>query len=97
MSGAAGLDVRLPIGGLFTTLGLILAGYGLVTAGDAAHYARALNFNINLWWGLVLLAFGLGLLLSATFYRRNLRARPAAETLEGKATEERERGLGLER
>ena len=40
MSGADGLDIRLPIGGLFTVLGLILAGYGLATAADAARYAR---------------------------------------------------------
>jgi hypothetical protein len=26
-----GLDIRLPIGGLFTVLGLLLAGYGLVS------------------------------------------------------------------
>jgi hypothetical protein len=70
MSGSGGLDIRLPIGGLFAVLGLILTGYGLVTAGDTAHYARSLSFNINLWWGLVMLAFGLGLLFSATFYRR---------------------------
>lgn len=94
MSGSGGLDIRLPIGGLFTLLGLVLIGYGVVTAGNAALYARSLSFNINLWWGLVLLAFGLGLLLSATFYRRGGPGRPAPE---GQATEERERRLGLER
>ena len=36
MSGAEGLDIRLPIGGLFAVLGLMLAGYGLATGGDAA-------------------------------------------------------------
>lgn len=96
MSGSGGLDVRLAIGGLFTVLGLILTGYGVVTADDTAHYARSLSFNINLWWGLVMLAFGLGLLLSATFYRRGgPRGRPA-QTPEGRLTEERERRLGLE-
>lgn len=68
MSGAGGLDIRLPIGGLFTVLGLVLTGYGVLTADNTAHYARSLSYNINLWWGLVMLAFGLGLLLSATFY-----------------------------
>ena len=28
MHGSGGLDIRLPIGGLFTLLGLMLAGYG---------------------------------------------------------------------
>ena len=97
MSASAGLDIRLPIGGLFAVLGLILTGYGVVTASDTAHYARSLRFNINLWWGLVMLAFGLGLLLSATFYRRGGSARTRAATAAGQATEDRERQLGLER
>lgn len=70
MSGSGGLDIRLAIGGLFSVLGLILTGYGVLTADNAAHYAKSLSYNINLWWGLVMLAFGLGLLLSATFSRR---------------------------
>ncbi|HEX8888924.1 MAG TPA: hypothetical protein VF779_07090 [Pyrinomonadaceae bacterium] len=52
-----GLDIRLPIGLMFTILGLLLAGYGLV--GDKEIYARSLGLNINLWWGLVMLIFGL--------------------------------------
>jgi hypothetical protein len=72
MSGSAGLDVRLPIGGLFTALGLLLSGYGLATAGDPSHYARSLSVNINLWWGLVMLAFGLALLAAAWLSRRRL-------------------------
>jgi hypothetical protein len=97
MSGTAGLDIRLPIGGLFTVLGLVLTGYGAATASEPAHYARSFSFNINLWWGLVMLAFGLGLLLSATFYRGGGPGRSAAHTAEGQATEARERRLGLER
>lgn len=57
-----GLGRRLPIGRFFSVLGLILAGYGFVTAGDTAHYTRSLRFNINLWWGLIMLASRLGLL-----------------------------------
>lgn len=62
MSAAGGLDIRLPIGGLFVVLGLILGGYGAATNGDAAQYERSMSVNINLWWGLVMLVFG-GLLL----------------------------------
>jgi hypothetical protein len=76
MSGSAGLDVRLPIGGLFTALGLLLSGYGLATAGDPSHYARSLSVNINLWWGLVMLAFGLTLLAAAWLSRRRPAGRP---------------------
>jgi hypothetical protein len=50
------LDIRLPIGLLFLLLGALLSGYGLVS--DPALYARSLGVNVNLDWGLVLLAFG---------------------------------------
>ena len=96
MSGATGLDIRLPIGGLFTVLGLLVGGYGLATGADRAHYAASLGVNINLWWGLVMLAFGLLLLMLASRARRRASARPAVETPEGRATEEREHRVGLE-
>lgn len=96
MSGSGGLDIRLPIGGLFAVLGLLLTGYGALTAGDTAHYTRSLSFNINLWWGLVMLAFGVGLLLSAKFYRHGGAAGTSAGTAAGRETEEREQRLGLE-
>lgn len=54
------LDVRWPIGGMFSIFGLILVGYGLLS--NNAIYARSLGINVNLWWGLVLLAFGLTML-----------------------------------
>ena len=66
------LDIRLPIGALFTLLGLILVVYG-VTA-DASIYTRSLGHNVNLWWGLVLVAFGVAFLLLA---RRGARAADA--------------------
>jgi hypothetical protein len=51
-----GLDIRLPLGILFSLLGLILVVYGL--AGDSSLYRQSLGINVNLRWGLVLLAFG---------------------------------------
>ncbi len=54
------LDLRLPIGLLFTAFGAMLVAYGL--ASDEAVYERSLGINVNLWWGLVLLAFGLVML-----------------------------------
>lgn len=56
-----GLDIRLPIGLMFSILGLLLTGFGLV--GDKAIYQRALNINVNLWWGLVMLVFGVVMLI----------------------------------
>jgi len=55
-----GLDIRLPIGLMFSILGLLLIVFGLV--GDKAIYHRALNINVNLWWGVVMLVFGLVML-----------------------------------
>ena len=51
------MDLRLPIGALFTIFGAILTLFGLVS--DRAIYATSLGINMNLDWGLVMLAFGL--------------------------------------
>ena len=54
------LDLRLPIGLMFSLFGVMLTLYGIFS--DRAIYARSLGINVNLWWGLVLLAFGLVML-----------------------------------
>jgi hypothetical protein len=54
------LDVRWPIGGLFTITGVLLVVYGLLS--DPAIYQKSLGINVNLWWGLALSVFG-GLML----------------------------------
>jgi hypothetical protein len=97
MSGTAGLDVRLPIGGLFTVLGLMLSGYGLVVGSGSASLSAGSSTNVNLWWGLVMLVFGLLLLLGASLAQRKLSVRRATETIEGESTERREHQRGLER
>lgn len=56
-----GLDIRVPLGAMFTILGLLLTGFGLF--GAKTIYARTLGINVNLDWGLVLLAFGVIMLL----------------------------------
>ncbi len=51
------LDVRLPMGLLFLSLGLILAGYGVMA--DPAIYAKhSLGQNVNLIWGVIFALFG---------------------------------------
>ena len=54
------LDLRLPIGLMFSIIGALLAVFG--AASDPAIYQRSLGINVNLWWGLVLVAFGLVML-----------------------------------
>jgi membrane-bound ClpP family serine protease len=56
-----GVDIRLPIGGMFALLGLLLILYGLLTNGDPM-YCRSLHLNANLWWGLAMLVFGANML-----------------------------------
>ena len=50
------LDIRIPIGLMFSIIGLILVVFGLLS--DPKIYARSLDINVNLGWGCVLLAFG---------------------------------------
>ena len=59
MSGEASLDLRLPIGGLFAVLGVMLAGYGLATASNTEMYVKSSGMNINLIWGVVMFVTGL--------------------------------------
>ena len=66
-----GLDLRLPIGMMFSLLGALLSVYGLFTGSDQAMYASSLAININFWWGLVLLVFGGLMLYFALRARRN--------------------------
>ena len=62
MSSMEGLDIRAPIGGLFSLLGLMLAGYGLVAGSRTASDVAPVT-NVNLWWGLVMLLFGIFMLV----------------------------------
>jgi hypothetical protein len=52
------LDLRIPMGLMFSLVGIILTAFGLATNGNAALYAKSLGINANLWWGIVLLIFG---------------------------------------
>ena len=56
-------DLRIPIGLMFTIYGVLLTVYGVFS--DKEIYARSLNININLIWGIVLLVFGAFMLIMA--------------------------------
>jgi len=53
-----GLDIRWPIGLMFTLIGVILVLYGAVTGSSPELYHRSLDINVNLYWGMLLLVFG---------------------------------------
>jgi hypothetical protein len=77
MHAPEGLDIRAPIGGLFTLLGLMLAGYGIFASGSGGASDLSSGTNVNLWWGLVMVVFGVVMLLLAR--RAMLRPEPTRE------------------
>lgn len=52
-----GLDIRWPIGLMFSLIGLMLVVFGLISGGSDI-YKASLGINVNLYWGLLLLVFG---------------------------------------
>jgi hypothetical protein len=52
-------DPRILLGMMFTLIGTILTAFGLSTRTNADAYAKSLGIDANLWWGLVLLVFGI--------------------------------------
>ena len=71
-----GIDIRLPLGTLFSLLGLILIVYGATS--DPSLYGQSLGINVNLYWGVVLLSFGL---LMFFLSRRSARASARLEQI----------------
>jgi high-affinity Fe2+/Pb2+ permease len=51
------MSIALTIGVTIVVIGLIILLYGLLGHPDYARHS--LGININLWWGLVMLIFGL--------------------------------------
>ena len=75
-----GIDIRLPIGLMFTVFGVMLTVYGRIS--NPAIYARSLGININSIWGVVLLVFGaIMLALAARSHRRAASRDPACQAI----------------
>ena len=53
------VDLRIPMGMMFTLMGAVLMAFGLSTKNNPEIYARSLGMNANLWCGVALLVFGL--------------------------------------
>ena len=66
-----GIDIKIPIGLMFSILGFLLTIYGFATGGDELLYARSLGININLWSGLGMLIFGLIMLFFSRKSKKN--------------------------
>ena len=64
------LDLRIPMGLMFTLVGAILTIYGVVTRGSDI-YARSAGMDINLIWGVVMLVFGVTMFLMGRYSDRH--------------------------
>jgi hypothetical protein len=53
-----GLDIRWPIGLMFTLIGLMLTGFGAANRAGSITKIDGQEININLIWGVILLVFG---------------------------------------
>jgi hypothetical protein len=56
-----GLDIRWPIGFMFSLIGILL----VITSFINKPETRPLGINVNLYWGLLLVAFGVLMLVFA--------------------------------
>ena len=61
------LDLKLPIGWLLGGYGALLTVYGLMTKKEM--YAVSLGINVNIVWGILMLAIG-GAFLAAAILKR---------------------------
>jgi multisubunit Na+/H+ antiporter MnhG subunit len=59
------VDIRIPIGLMFTIIGLLISVFGIVTMSNADMYQKSLGINVNLIMGVLMLVFGLIMLFFA--------------------------------
>lgn len=59
------VDIRLPIGLMFSILGILITAFGIITVSDTEMYQKSLGININIIMGSFMLVFGLGMLYFA--------------------------------
>jgi hypothetical protein len=53
------VDIRIPIGLMFSILGILITGFGIFTVSNAEMYNKSLGINVNIIMGVLMLAFGL--------------------------------------
>jgi hypothetical protein len=56
------LDIRIPIGLMFSIFGVLITLYGLLTGGNEM-YQKSLGINVNIFMGIFMLIFGAIMLL----------------------------------
>ena len=76
------LDLRIPMGLMFTLVGLILTVYGFSTQGSEI-YQKSMGINANLDWGIVRLIFGFTMFLLGRRGQREALRKPQKPAPEG--------------
>jgi hypothetical protein len=56
------VDIRIPIGLMFSILGVLISVFGFITKTDTEMYHKSLGINVNLIMGVLMLVFGLVML-----------------------------------
>jgi len=59
------VDIRIPIGLMFTIIGLLISIFGVVTMSNTEMYHKSMGINVNIIMGLLMLVFGLIMLYFA--------------------------------
>jgi hypothetical protein len=59
------VDIRIPIGLMFTILGVLITVFGFATKSNTEMYQRSLGINVNIVMGVLMLFFGLLMLFFA--------------------------------
>lgn len=67
------IDIRFPLGLMFSIFGMILTIYGLATIGNQAMYVTSLGINVNLISGICILVFGIVMLLFSSPVRSKMK------------------------
>jgi hypothetical protein len=59
------VDIRIPIGLMFSILGVLITIFGFVTMANAEMYQKSLNINVNIIMGILMFVFGVIMLFFA--------------------------------
>jgi LPXTG-motif cell wall-anchored protein len=65
------VDIRIPIGLMFSIIGILISVFGFFTRSNAEMYHKSLDINVNIIMGILMLLFGLIMLY---FARRKKKA-----------------------
>jgi len=59
------VDIRIPIGLMFSIVGVLITGFGFFTMSNTEMYHKSLGVNVNIIMGILMLVFGLIMLFYA--------------------------------